>query len=415
MSPTHDYIVSNASGAAVRQDLNNALAAIVSNNSNATAPATTYAYQWWADTTAGQLKLRNATNDGWVVISDLDGGNFMQDGTAALPGLPFENDLNTGFFRPAADQLGISTGGVERVEFGTTEVVFNDDGADVDFRVEGDTEANLLYVDAGNDYVGIAESAPGTVLEIGSTEPYVTLKNSTEEDTDGGRESRLIFKGEQSGGEISTLAQIEVSHDGIANDEKGKIVISTNDGADGALPTAAITIDSTQQVGIGNTPAVALDVSGEIRASTGVLFGTDTAAANTLDDYEEGTWTPTVAGSSTAGTVSYIYQNGSYDKIGHQVTVRGFVDWTSATGTGVLEVRGLPFTSISTSLDYVQPGSLMIGGITFQTGRTMASAYIANGASYMTVFSSGSGVAYTAEAIEASGRLIFSITYSTDA
>ena len=64
---THDYVIANASGAAVRADLNNALAAIVSNNSNATAPATTYAYQWWADTTANQLKLRNSANDGWAL------------------------------------------------------------------------------------------------------------------------------------------------------------------------------------------------------------------------------------------------------------------------------------------------------------------------------------------------------------
>ena len=247
---THDYIIANASGAAVRADLNNALAAIVSNNSNATAPATTYAYQWWADTTANQLKLRNSANTDWIVIQELDGTMLMEDGTAAAPGLAFADDVDTGLFRPAANQLGIATSGVERVEFGTTEVVFNDSGANVDFRVEGDAEANLLFVDAGNDHVGIAESAPGTVLEIGSTEPYVTLKNSTEEDTDGGRESRLIFEGEQSGGEISTLAQIEVSHDGTADDEKGKVVISTNDGSDGASPTAALTIKSDQTVEI---------------------------------------------------------------------------------------------------------------------------------------------------------------------
>ena len=250
MSPTHDYIVSNASGAAVRQDLNNALAAIVSNNSNATAPATTYAYQWWADTTANQLKLRNAANDDWIVIQELDGTMLMEDGSAASPGLAFSSDVDTGLFRPAANQLGIATSGVERVEFGTTEVVFNDSGADVDFRVEGDAEASLFVVDAGNDRIGIAESAPGTLVEIGSEAPYVTLKNSTEEDTDGGRESRLIFEGEQSGGEISTLAQIEVSHDGTADDEQGKFVISTNDGSDGASPTAALTISADQTVAV---------------------------------------------------------------------------------------------------------------------------------------------------------------------
>jgi len=155
---THDYVIANASGAAVRADLNNALAAIVTNNSNATEPATTYAYQWWADTTAGQLKLRNAANDGWVVIAELDGTKLMEDGTAPLPGLAFVDDLDTGLFRAAANQLGIATNGVERVKFGTSEVVFNDGGEDIDFRIEGDTESNLFFVDAGNDSVSIGDS-----------------------------------------------------------------------------------------------------------------------------------------------------------------------------------------------------------------------------------------------------------------
>ena len=243
---THDYVLANASGAAFRADLNNALAAIVSNNSSATEPATTYAYMWWMDTTSGQLKQRNAANDDWITIREIDGTLLMEDGTAGAPGLSFASDLDTGFFRPSANQLAIATNGTERVEIGTSEVVFNDGGEDIDFRIEGDAEASLFVVDAGNDRIGIAESAPGTLVEIGSEAPYVTLKNSTEEDTDGGRESRLIFEGEQSGGEISTLARIEASHDGTADDEAGQLIFSTNDGSDGATPTAALTIDSNQ-------------------------------------------------------------------------------------------------------------------------------------------------------------------------
>ena len=60
---------------------------------------------------------------------------LMENGSAASPGLAFASDTDTGLFRPAANQLGIATSGVERVEFGTTEVVFNDSGADVDLRV----------------------------------------------------------------------------------------------------------------------------------------------------------------------------------------------------------------------------------------------------------------------------------------
>jgi len=159
---THDYVIANASGAAVRADLNNALAAIVTNNSNATEPATTYAFQWWADTTAGQLKLRNAANDDWVIIQELDGTMLMEDGSAAAPGLAFAADLDTGFFRPAANQLGVATNGVERVEFGTSEVVFNDGGEDIDFRIEGDTNSALFFVDAGAEAVGIGTTSPGS-------------------------------------------------------------------------------------------------------------------------------------------------------------------------------------------------------------------------------------------------------------
>jgi hypothetical protein len=62
----HDMVLDDAAGIAFRADLNNALAAIVSNNSGATEPATLYAYMWWADTASGWLKQRNAANNAWV-------------------------------------------------------------------------------------------------------------------------------------------------------------------------------------------------------------------------------------------------------------------------------------------------------------------------------------------------------------
>ena len=174
---THDYIISNASGAAVRADLNNALAAIVSNNSNASSPSTTYAYQWWADTTTGQLKLRNSSNNGWITIIELDGTILMGDGSAASPGLAFATDTNTGIFTNAADKIGFATGGVERLEIGSSEVVFNDGSNDVDFRVESNGETHMLFVDAGNDRIGIGTSSPDTVLHINpAADAYITIQ-----------------------------------------------------------------------------------------------------------------------------------------------------------------------------------------------------------------------------------------------
>ena len=72
----HDYILDNQSGLSFRQDLNSALSAIVSINSGASAPSTTYAYQLWADTTAGLLKQRNSGNSAWVTIGTLGSTNW---------------------------------------------------------------------------------------------------------------------------------------------------------------------------------------------------------------------------------------------------------------------------------------------------------------------------------------------------
>ena len=72
----HDYIIANQSGAAFRADLNNGLAAIVSQNSGSTQPSTTYAYQWWADTTTGLLKIRNAANNAWITVGTLADANL---------------------------------------------------------------------------------------------------------------------------------------------------------------------------------------------------------------------------------------------------------------------------------------------------------------------------------------------------
>ena len=81
-------------------------------------------------------------------------------------------------------------------------------------------------------------------LTATDTTPEVTIVNSTHEDTDGGREGKVTFKGQQSGGEESTLAQIQASHDGTADDQKGDLIFKVNDGSDGNSPTERLRIGS---------------------------------------------------------------------------------------------------------------------------------------------------------------------------
>ncbi len=98
----------------------------------------------------------------------------------------------------------------------------------------------------GATAVGLTTTAADVQGDITSTDttPELILKNTSEEDTEGGREGKITFKGEQSGGEETTLAQIESAHDGTSDDEKGDLIFKTNDGNDGAAPTERLRLDS---------------------------------------------------------------------------------------------------------------------------------------------------------------------------
>ncbi len=72
MSQASNYSIANATGAAVRSDLNDVFSAIVSQNSGATEPSVMYAYMLWADTTATKLKMRNGANSAWIEVGTLD-------------------------------------------------------------------------------------------------------------------------------------------------------------------------------------------------------------------------------------------------------------------------------------------------------------------------------------------------------
>lgn len=81
----HDYNLADQPGASFRTDLNNALAAVQTQNSGATEPAYTVAYMFWADTASGYLKVRNAANNAWVTVRSLSSAflEIQNGGTGA--------------------------------------------------------------------------------------------------------------------------------------------------------------------------------------------------------------------------------------------------------------------------------------------------------------------------------------------
>ena len=73
---------------------------------------------------------------------------------------------------------------------------------------------------------------------------YLTFRNTSASDSDGGRWNNIRFQGTQSGGEVSTLTILQANHDGSSDDEKGNFEVLINDGNDGdSLPTK-IRVDS---------------------------------------------------------------------------------------------------------------------------------------------------------------------------
>ena len=266
-----DYVIADQTGVSFLSDLNDTLAAIVSNNSGSTEPATMYAYMYWADTTAGILKQRNAANNAWINVFTLVGIK-------------------------ASDIRSTAAGGIAATN---VEAALN----------ELDTDKAAL---AGATFTGRLIAAAGTNVSLSGINGAFIVGN--------GSSSHIAMDGN----EIQSKSSPTTTNSLFINNEGGSVEFG------------------------GDITAVGAEFAGDIlapklTASTGVLFGTDTAAANTLDDYEEGTWTPVfISGSG----ISYSVQSGKYTKIGNVVNCTASLTVTaSSNDNSAVAIGGLPFAA----------------------------------------------------------------------
>jgi|TARA_Y100000015_G_scaffold6067_1_gene5525 hypothetical protein len=180
----HDYDIANQSGANFRADLNNALDAIVSNNSGSSEPSTKFAYEWWVDTSNNLLKLRNSANNAWITLplsitadNATSGGltvngNLATTGTVDINGqeLILDADADTSITADTDDQIDFRVGAVDVMTLTNSHLVLKGTTPKITIGDGGEEDTALIFNGNAQDfYIGLDDSADDLVIGTGST------------------------------------------------------------------------------------------------------------------------------------------------------------------------------------------------------------------------------------------------------
>lgn len=268
----HDFDFTTAdgnTGITVRAGMNAMAQALASCSSGAAEPSTMCAYQFWADTTSGYMKQRNAANNAWLTRWQLSVGQL-----AALAGATF-----TGLVNLAA--------GADIASAATVDLT----AATGNFpRITGTTPTSAVTMNSGQLMLVVADGA--WPLTYHATTNKISTGGIDYTCTAG---DVILYYKDLSG----------VVHGVIFSDER--------------LASGRIKFPATKN------------------ASTD---------ANTLDDYEEGTWSPTLTNFGGTG----ITASGSYIKIGRLVSWIVVISGTNVVSTANSSYFDLPFTASSSAL-----------------------------------------------------------------
>jgi len=241
---------------------------------------------------------------------------------------------------------------------------------------DGDGNPRLIIDNNGN-------------VDIGGETTELKLKNTTHEDTDGGRESKITFQGEQSGGEQSVLAQIQAQHQDGSDDQKGELIFRTNDGSDGTSPTTAMVIDSAHNVGIGTAE---IDVSTQAGGSGYRALQIESAEGGQLnfDHNDAGT-------GSTLGQINF-------QRAGEVVAeIEGVTD--GATDNGRIAFRTQPNGGALTERMRLDHDGIFIVGRTTQSASTAGFKVEPEGDTYITA-EGGDGRALYLNRLSSDGTIL---------
>ena len=273
----------------------------------------------------GRLAVGQSTFTGGSTFIDVH-----SSGNGVGSQIGFYNDHNTGgffvgqagntsgdviFYNVANTGMDFYTNNALKFSINPTEIVSNELGADVDFRVESDANTHMLFVDGGNNKIGIGIADPDERLHIKDGDLKI------EHDT----HPKILF--EDVG---NSTSQIGVSGQGAGTD--GIYIAGYN-----AMAAGTHDFKVTGSNG-------SIQTRSTIEPAGGIQLG-GSSASNNLDDYEEGTWTLTDQSGANMSLTVYVAE---YTKIGNKVFFEIGMQFPTTSSTAEMRLS-LPFTAKSTS------------------------------------------------------------------
>lgn len=329
------------------------------------------------------LNTDKAETDG-ATLTNVDINSGAIDGTAVGATTPSTGDFTT------------------LTENDSPAVVQSDIGTDPDEIPLNQYLGSMAYQDAENvdvdiltvtNQVGIGTKSPGARIEATASGAVVQILNRTTSDGD-------ILQLEKDGTTVGSIG----SEGGDAlyiqsGTTNGTGLLFTSAGTAIRAARNGVTVDNTLDLGSDTRRFKDLYLSGSV-----YLGGT--TSANALDDYEEGTWTPTLVGTTTPGTGTYSSQFGRYTKIGRVLYYELNIGCNSHTGTGNVRIT-MPFAGASGING--SAGSGYTGSIDFVSG-TAHAAQVSGGSVNLGVFTYGDNIS-TANITDFVGTWVYSGFY----
>jgi hypothetical protein len=276
-------------------------------------------------------------------------GSSVVDGTVEAADLAtaVNTDIADGVAGKATADLALPKAGGAMTGAITTNSTF--DGVDVATRdgvlTTTTATANDALPKAGGTMTGTIEGFTSTGIDDNATSTAITIDANENVGIGISNPSGIVhIKGDTDG--LGPDLRLQVNN---ANtwDNIGVIRFGNNSNSDLVRIQAVTATTSTSgYLAIQTSTSGTLSENVRFPSEGGMTFNGDTAAANALDDYEEGTFTPTLLGSGSNPTVTYSNQSGKYTKIGRLVTINIYLSTSDYSGgSGNIRIGGLPFAA----------------------------------------------------------------------